>query len=138
MMIYLIPLALYALPALAAPPPLLQITQAQNPVPGRYIVTLKKGQGTPDTIDDNLFSSDMFPTSNVTHRWRPMNAFAGDFSSDDLETLRADPRVNTIEQDSIVRAFSSATQYALSPNIIRPLKFPDIHQTRSETTLRGA
>ncbi|KAF9791980.1 serine protease [Thelephora terrestris] len=106
----LVALALYALPALAAPSPLLRISRAQNPLPGKYIVTLKQGQGAPDTISVESVSSNMSPASNITHQWENMGAFAGDLSADDLETLRADPRVEAIEEDGIMQTLASVTQ----------------------------
>lgn len=108
-----IALALFVLPALAAPSPLLRITKAQNAIPRRYIVTLKQAQATSDTINVEAFSSTMSPASNITNWWESMGAFAGDFSDDDLETLRADPRVDAIEEDSIMTTLASVTQYAL-------------------------
>lgn len=109
----LIALALYALPALAAPFPLLRISRAATPPPGRYIVTLKQGEETTSTADDvKTFSSTVLSSSsNITHQWESMGAFAGEISNDDLETLRADPRVEAIEEDGIMKAFANVTQY---------------------------
>lgn len=104
-----ISLALCVLPALAAPYPILRISKAGNPSPGRYIVTLK--QGTSNTTNVTTFSSTMSSTSNITHRWDSMGAFAGELSADDLETLRADPRVEAIEEDGTMKALATATQY---------------------------
>lgn len=108
----LVALALYALPALAAPSPLLKVTRSQNPAPGRYIVTLKQEQDTSDTVSIESFSNSMSSASNITHWWGSMNAFAGDFSDDDLEVLRADQRVNAIEEDGIMSILAPVTQYA--------------------------
>ena len=104
-------LALYALPALAAPSPLLRISKAQNSLPGRYIVTLKQDQGTASTNDVKAFTTTMSSASNITHQWESMGAFAGKFSDDDLETLRVDPRVEAIEEDGIMKALANVTQY---------------------------
>ena len=60
----------------------------------------------------------MLPASNITHQWESMGAFAGELSDDDLETLRADPRVESIEEDGIMKASVAATQFVPSP---RPL-----------------
>jgi len=106
-----IALALCILPALAAPSPLLRISKAANALPGRYIVTLKQEPGTSSTADRvNTFSSTVLSTSNITHKWESMCAFAGDLSSDDLETLRAHPGVEAIEEDGIMKAFANVTQ----------------------------
>ena len=119
-MIYskLVALALFVLPALAAPSPLLRISKTQNPIPRRYIVTLKQVQATSDTMNVETFSNTMSSASNITHWWDSMNAFAGDFSDDDLETLRADSRVDAIEEDGIVTALASLTQCAPFPPIL--------------------
>ena len=136
----LIALALCVLPALAAPSPLVRISKAGNPLPGRYIVTLKQDQGTSSTTNDvTTFSSTMSPASNITHWWDSMGAFAGEFSEDDLETLRADSRVETIEEDGIMKALIDVTQYV---PFTRPHPAPvtntDNHETRSGLTLLGA
>ena len=118
----LIALALCTLPALAAPSPLLRISRAATPSPGRYIVTLKQGEETTNTADNvKTFSSTVLSSSNITHQWESMGAFAGEISNDDLETLRADPRVEAIEEDGIMKAFANVTQYGppLS-DIVRP------------------
>ena len=108
----LIALALCTLSALAAPSPLLRISRADNPLPGRYIVTLKQDQGSSSV---NTFSTDELCSSNITHKWDLMGAFAGDISNDDLETLRADPRVADIEEDGIMNASAAVTQFAPFP-----------------------
>ena len=108
---HLIVLALCALPALAAPSPLLRISKAENPLPGRYIVTLKEEQGASITTDRvKTFSSTTLSASNITHQWESMGAFAGEISDDDLETLRADSRVEAIEEDGVMKAFANVTQ----------------------------
>jgi cerevisin len=106
----LVALALYALPALAAPSPLLKVTRSQNPAAGRYIITLKQEQETSDTVSIESFSNSMSSASNITHWWGSMKAFAGDFSDDDLEVLRADPRINAIEEDGIMSILAPVTQ----------------------------
>ncbi|KAF9647222.1 serine protease [Thelephora ganbajun] len=107
----LVALALCTLPALAAPSPLLRVAKAENPLPGRYIVTLKQEQGTSSAATSvKTFSSTVLSASNVTHQWESMGAFAGELSVDDLETLRVDPRVAAIEEDGIMKTFATVTQ----------------------------
>ena len=133
----LVAFALYALPALAAPFPLLQVARTQNPISGRYVVTLK--QGISGTVNPETFSSIMSPASNITHWWEPMNAFAGDFLDDDLETLRADPRIDAIEEDGIMTTLASANQYAPPPAHCSALEIcTDVRETSSGSMLRGA
>ena len=139
-MIYpkLVALALYALPALAAPSPLLRVAKAQNPIPNRYIVTLKQGQGTSDTVSVETFSNTMSSASNVTHKWESMKAFAGDFSDDDLESLKVDPRVDAIEEDGIVTTSASVTQYVPFAFLDIMHSAPDARKSHSGPTLHGA
>lgn len=108
----LVALALYILPALSAPSPLLRISKARSPVHGKYIVTLSPGQGerNRDDVNAEAFSNSLSSVSNITHWWEHMSAFAGHFSDDDLDILRADPRVDAIEEDGVVRTLVSVTQ----------------------------
>ena len=134
---HLITLALCVLPALAAPTPLLRISKAETPLPGRYIVTLK--QGTSNGTDVTTFSSTMSASSNITHRWDSMGSFAGELSEDDLETLRADPRVDAIEEDGIMKALGTVTQCVPFTQFrSAPVTSADVHRTQSGLTLPGA
>lgn len=104
----LVALALYTLPALAAPFPLLRISKAQTPSSGKYIVTLK--ESTSDIVNLQSISRTMSSASNITNQWDNMGQFAGEFSTDDLEMLRADPRVEAIEEDGTMKSFAPVTQ----------------------------
>lgn len=107
----LVALAVCALPALAAPSPLLRVSKAENSLSGRYIVTLKQAPGTSSAGNNvKTFTSTISSASNITHQWEFMGAFAGELSGDDLETLRAHPRVEAIEQDGIMKALATTTQ----------------------------
>lgn len=133
----LVALALYTLPALAAPSPLLRISRAQNPLPGKYIVTLK--QEPSDTISVDSVSSTMSSASNITHQWENMGAFAGEFSVDDLETLRADPRVEAIEEDGTMTTLASVSQFVPFTSIyFWLLWYTDTYETRLGQMRRGA
>ena len=98
------------LPALAAPSPLITVSKASRPVPGRYIVTLKEGVSCSDHVGSiqGLINS---LTSKVTHQYSIINGYAGKFSAGDLNELRANPDVASIEEDGISRAFDIVTQY---------------------------
>lgn len=125
-----IALALFTLPALAAPSRLLRISKAENPLPGRYIVTLKQAQGTSSTTNSvKTFSSTVLSASNITHQWESMGAFAGELSDDDLETLRADPRVEAIEEDGTMKSFATVTQFVPSTRYyLAPVPGTDIQE----------
>ena len=95
----LIAIALCTLLATATPSLLLCISYAENPLPGRYIVTPKQEQGASSTVNSvKKFSSIVLSASNITLQWESVGAFVGGLSDDDLETLRADPRVEAIER----------------------------------------
>ena len=77
--------------------------------------------------------------SNITHQWESMGAFAGELSDDDLETLRADPRVEAIEEDGIMKTFAAVTQFVpFTRYHSAPVLGTHIQGTRSGTTLPGA
>ena len=65
-----------------------------------------------------------------------MGAFAGELSDDDLETLRAHPRVEAIEEDGIMKALANVTQCA--PHSPAPVTNTNVDETRSGTMLLGA
>lgn len=102
-------LASLFLPALAMPSPLLMISRATNPVPGRYIVTLK--EGVPRSVHvSSIQSSTQSTSSKVTHEFDIINGYAGEFSADDLNELRANPDIASIEEDSIFNTCNTKTQ----------------------------
>jgi cerevisin len=87
----LVVIALCILPALSALPPL------DEPVTRRHIVTLKDDVSCEAHVD--ALSRMLGPTSSVTHEWDVMNSFAGIFSEADLEGLRTNPNVSSIDED---------------------------------------
>ena len=98
-------LALCILPTFAAPSPLVKVRKATESVDGQYIVTLKDGADRQTHINS---------CSNVTHQWDIINGFAGHFTDDEVRTLSTHPEVRFIEENSVVRVQSIATQYAPS------------------------
>lgn len=100
-------IVLCILPALAAPSLLVPITKNANPVPGRYIVTLKDG------VSLSLINSildEISLLSKVTHKWNIVNAFAGSFTDVDLELLRAIPNIASIAQEGYFYTQATVTQ----------------------------
>jgi len=108
-------LATFLLPAISAPSPLLTIPRTANSIPDRHIITLKKGVSRAAHV--NTFQSKRASSpSNITHEWDIINGYAGHFSPEDLEGLRAHPDVASIEHDAIVRGSEIVTQCVyLSP-----------------------
>ena len=76
-------------------PSLLTVSKAKEPIPGRYIVTLKAEVSLAAHVDSTPM--------DVTHEFDLINSYAGEFDDDDLNNLRADPDVDSIEQDGIYR-----------------------------------
>lgn len=100
-------LALCVLPAFTAPPPLVEVQKAKEPIDGRYIITLKEGA-------DRKIHINSFSRQAITHEWDIVNGFAGTFYSSEIETLRSHPDVVSIEEDGLVHTQSTITQYAPS------------------------
>ena len=107
----LVAFVLCVLPVLAAPSPLITVQRAQNPIAGRYIVTFKSGVARSAGVSS--VTSRISSQSKVTQQWDIINGFAGTFTDDDLEVLRANPNVAAIEEDGLVRTQAVSTQYAL-------------------------
>lgn len=99
--------ALCTLSALAVPSPLVPVKRANNGIPGRYIVTFKDGVG---RFSGAFITSIISPQSKVTHEWDILNAFAGNLTDGDLELLRSNPNVASIEQDGYVYTQAIVTQ----------------------------
>ena len=102
-------LALCVLPVFAAPSsPLVPITKVENPVAGRYIVNFKDGVTNPTGISS--VTSKLSSQSEITHRWTIINGLAGTFTDADLEALRSNPNVRSIEQIGLAHTASVSTQ----------------------------
>jgi len=101
-------LALCVLPVFAAPSPLVPITKTKNAVAGRYIVTFKDGVTHPTGISS--VTSKISSQSEITHEWTIINGFAGAFTDADLEVLRSNPNVKSIEQSGRAYTHGVITQ----------------------------
>jgi len=91
---------------------LIAITSAKEPIPGRYIVTVKEGVSLAShtsSVQSSIASTD----SNITHELDIINGYAGAFTEDDLAALRANPEIDSIEQDGTVRTCNFDTQSVL-------------------------
>jgi hypothetical protein len=74
-------LALLALPAFAAPAPLIHVQRAEEPIDGSYIVLLR--DDVPSTSAAKIVNQ--LSSSEVTDQWTIINGFAGNFTPEDLE-----------------------------------------------------
>jgi len=101
-------LVLCVLPVLAAPSPLVTVTRTKNGVAGRYIVTLKDDVARSAGVSSA--NRKMSSQSTITHEWDIINGFAGSFTDADLEVLRADPNVKSIDQDGLAHTQAVTTQ----------------------------
>jgi len=104
----LVALVLCVLPVLAAPSPLVTVAKTKNPVPGRYIVTFKNNAAHADGVSS--VTSGISSQSKVTHQWDIINGFAGTFTDADLEVVRSNPNVASIEEDAFTHTQAITTQ----------------------------
>lgn len=101
-------LALCVLPVLAAPSPLVTVKKTKEAIAGSYIVTFKNDIVHSDGVSS--ITSGISPQSKITHEYSIVNGFAGIFTDADVEVLRADPNVGSIEQDGRAHTYGVTTQ----------------------------
>lgn len=93
----LVALFFCVLSVFAAPSPLVLVSKTADAIPGRYIVTFR------DDVDHvsgvSSVTSKISPQSSITHEWDIINGLAGTFTDADLEVLKSDPNVASIEED---------------------------------------
>ena len=92
---------------------LITVSKAEEPVPGRYIVTLKEEVSLEFHISSTK-TKIASTSSNITHEYNLINGYAGEFSAEDLEDLRAHPEIASIEEDGIAKT-CFVTQSVLRP-----------------------
>ncbi|RDB21875.1 Cuticle-degrading protease [Hypsizygus marmoreus] len=96
---------LLAVPALASPTPLHAVQQFSGSTSGRYIVKLKEGVSK-DTVLSGLR---LKAALKLTHEWKLLNGFAGEFDADTLNALRASADVEYISEDGIMHTMVTQT-----------------------------
>ena len=101
-------LALCVLPALAAPSSLVPVKKTKDAIAGRYIVTFKNDVGRFAGVSS--VTSKISSQSKVTQEWNIINSFAGTFTDADLEVLRSNPNVASIEEDGLAHTQTIVTQ----------------------------
>lgn len=95
-------LAIIAAPAFAAPSALKTVAKYNGDVkPNSYIIKLKDGAVSTSS------TSGISSGSQITHQYTIFNGFAGTFTQDDLNTLRAHEDVEFIEEDGIMKTFDT-------------------------------
>jgi len=93
---------------------LLTVSKAKKPVPGRYIISLKEEASLAAHV--NSTNTKIASTlSSMTHEFDLINCYAGEFFEDDLNDLRANPDIDSIEEDGIFQTCSVITQSAPPP-----------------------
>ena len=95
---------------------LLTVSKAKKPIAGRYIVTLK-GEASLAAHVSSTQSKIASTPSNVTHEYGLINGYAGVFTEDDLNDLRAHPEIASIEEDGTVQTCSVVTQSVPLPHL---------------------
>jgi len=88
---------------------LLTVSKAEKAIPGRYIITLKEDVSLAAHISSTQASIASTP-SYIIHELDLINGYAGEFSEGDLNDLRANQEIASIEQDSTVQTSSVLTQ----------------------------
>ena len=101
-------LALCLLQVLAAPSPLITVKKAKKAIAGHYIVTFKNDVIRSDGVSS--VTSWISSQSKVTHEWDIISGFAGAFTDADLEVLRSNPNIASIEEDAFVYTQAVTTQ----------------------------
>jgi hypothetical protein len=101
--------ALCILSILSAAPPLLEVGKAEEPVPGQYIVILKDG------VDSEAHVAAMTRIlgrdSLIIAQWNfTLNGFHAVLSGPDLQGLRSNPNVSSIDEDRLAHPQSIAFQ----------------------------
>ena len=104
----LVALVLCVLQVIAAPSPLVTVKKAKKAIAGHYIVTFKNDVIRSEGVSS--VTSGISSQSKVTHEWDIVNGFAGIFTDADLEVLRSNPIVGSIEEDAFVYAQAITTQ----------------------------
>jgi len=99
----LVALALCILPVFSAPSPLISVEKAEEPIPGKYIVVFKEGASRQANIES-------INAASITYEWDIINGFAGSLSLDEVEALKSNPDVVSIEEDGVVHTQAIVTQ----------------------------
>ena len=81
---------------------LLTVSKTEKSTPGRYIITLKEDVSLAAHVSSTQ-ASIASTTSNITHELDIINGYAGEFTESDLDDLRANPEIDSIEEDGISR-----------------------------------
>jgi subtilisin family serine protease len=89
-----------------------QASQTGQAIEGQYIVTLKSGENTEEAIQ-TMMADDEIKASNVSTKFDgAIKGFAGKLSKDQIETLKKNPDVKSIEQDRVIALNTTTTTVA--------------------------
>jgi len=94
--------------------PLIAVSKVANSLPGRYIITLKDRVSLA-THTSSIQSGIASTSSNITHEFDIINGYAGEFTEDDLNNLRANPEIALIEEDGIASICQTEIQFVPPP-----------------------
>jgi len=96
----------------------LAVLKAKKPIAGRYIVTLK-GEASFAAHVSSTESKIASTQSYITHEYGLINGYAGEFTEEDLNDLRAHPEIASIEEDATVKTCTVITQSVPGPPLPR-------------------
>jgi len=87
-------------------------SQSGKAIEGQYIVTLKSGENTDESIK-TMMADDALKSTNVTSKMEgAIKGFTGKLSKDQLESLKNNPDVLSIEQDKLITLGTVGTPIA--------------------------
>jgi subtilisin family serine protease len=89
-----------------------QASQTGQPIEGQYIVTLKSGENTEESIKTMMAGDEITPSNVSTKFDGAIKGFAGKLSKDQIETLKKNPDVKSIEQDRVIALETSTSTVA--------------------------
>src|SRR5688572_29532420 len=90
----------------------MQASQTGQPIEGQYIVTLKSGENTEESMKAMMAEDEITPSSVTTKFDGAIKGFAGKLNKEQLEHLRSNPDVKSIEQDRVIALATTTTSVA--------------------------
>ncbi|KAI0032756.1 serine protease [Vararia minispora EC-137] len=112
--------ALLTAPVFGSPVQMLTVQHFAGEISGRHIVTLKseveKSAHLSWLESARLTSGSAVTVTNAEWDSSVLHGYAGEFSEDALNALRASPDVESIEEDGIMHTFATVTEHVQSAN----------------------
>src|SRR5688572_7840416 len=90
----------------------MQASQTGQPIEGQYIVTLKSGENTEESMKAMMAEDEITPSNVSTKFDGAIKGFAGKLTKEQIEHLRNNPDVKSIEQDRVIALATTTTSVA--------------------------